>query len=98
MQTMLTASRETPKSYLSEEKRAALLRESGMNLVYIVESQEAGSAGDMDAAWAWMALAELPAHSLMRLKNSRGAKFIRDWGFNTAPADAAYGSDWLDRA
>jgi len=88
----------TPKSYLSEEKRAALMREGGTNLVYIAESQEAGKVNDMDAAWAWMALAELPAHSLMRLKNSEGADFIRNLGFNTTKADAAYGPGWLDKA
>jgi len=97
MPAIATTQRATPKSYLSEEERQALLRESGMNLVYIAESQEAGSAGDMDAAWAWMAMAELPAHSLMSLKKSEGAQFIREWGFNTAPADAVYGSDWLDK-
>jgi len=88
----------TPKSYLPEEERAALMREGGANLVYIAESQEAGKANDMDAAWAWMALAELPAHSLMRLKNSEGADFIRNLGFNTTKADAAYGPGWLDKA
>jgi len=97
MPATATTQRATPKSYLPEEERQALLRESGMNLVYIAESQEAGSAGDMEAAWAWMALAELPPHSLKRLKQNRGAQFIRDWGFNTSKADAAYGAGWLDR-
>jgi len=87
-----------PKSYLPQEKREALLREGGTNLVYIAESQEAGRVNDLDTAWAWMALAELPAHSLMRLKNSEGADFIRNLGFNTTKADAAYGPGWLDRA
>jgi len=86
-----------PKSYLSQEARDALLREGSMNLVYGAESQEAGRAGDSDTAWAWLALAELPPHSLMRLKNSRGAQFIRERGFNTTRADAAYGAGWLDR-
>jgi len=86
-----------PTSYLPQAEREALMREGGMNLVYIAESQEAGNADDMDAAWAWMALAELPAHSLMRLKKSQGAQFIRDMGFNTSKADMAYGAGWLDR-
>jgi len=97
MSATLTLPAKTPKSYLPEEKRAALLREGGTNLVYIAESQEAGKVNDMDAAWAWMALAELPAHSLMRLKNSEGANFIRNLGFNTTKADATYGPGWLDR-
>jgi len=87
-----------PKSYLPEDERAALMHEGGMNLVYLAESQEAEKINDMDAAWAWMALAELPAHSLMRLKNSEGTDFIRNLGFNTTKADAAYGLGWLDKA
>jgi len=86
-----------PKSYLSEEEREDLLREGSMNLVYLSESQEADNAGDEDAAWAWLSMAELPAHTLMFLKKGSGAQFIRDMGFNTAPADAMYGADWLDR-
>jgi len=98
MPATLTRPTALPKSYLSQEERDALLREGGMNLVYGAESQEAERAGDGDAAWAWLALAALPAHSLMRLKQSQGAQFIRKWGFNTTRADAAYGTGWLDRA
>jgi len=98
MPTAMTRPPATPKSYLAQEERDALLREGGMNLVYGAESQEAERAGDGNAAWAWLALAELPPHSLMRLKQSQGAQFIRKWGFNTTRADAAYGAGWLDRA
>jgi len=97
MPTTSIGSTVTPKSYLSQEERDALLREGGMNLVCGAEYQEAERAGDGDAAWAWLALAELPPHSLMRLKQSQGAQFIREWGFNTTRADAAYGAGWLDR-
>jgi len=90
-------SRPLPKSYLSEEERKELLREGDMELVYLAESHEADSANDMKSAWAWLALAAIPAHTLMRLKNSRGAQFIRDLGFNTRKADEKYGPDWLDR-
>jgi len=91
------ASRPLPKSYLSEEEREELLREGDMDFVYLCESQEAGNAKDMKAAWAWMALAAIPAHTLMFLKNSRGAQFIREFGFNTINADEQYGPGWLDR-
>ena len=87
----------TPKSYLSEEKRDALLREGGMELVYLAESIRAGKAGDEDTAWAWMSLVELSAHSLMGLKMRTSAQFIRDMGLNTAKADHEYGPDWLNR-
>jgi hypothetical protein len=87
----------TPKSYLTPEEREALMREGGMNLVCLSESQEAGHAGDDEAAWAWLTLAELPPTALMMLKTWNGPQFIRDMGFQTSRADAEYGSDWLDR-
>ena len=89
--------RENGKSYLSREEREKLLRESGMNLVYLAESQDAGEAGDREAAWQWLALAAVPAHSLKTLKESNGAGFIRKWGFDTRKADEAYGPDWLEK-
>jgi len=95
--TSAAASRPLPRSYLPEQERNEILREGGMNLVYISESQEARRAKDMKAAWSWLALAAVPAHSLMRLKESRGAQFIRDFGFNTSKADEKYGPGWLDK-
>jgi hypothetical protein len=86
----------TPKSYLSEEERAGLMAEGGLNLVYLAESQEAGRVGDEEAAWEWPSLAKLPAHSLMSLKESEGAQFIRDMGFPTTHAYVAYGPNWLN--
>ena len=87
----------TLKSYLDPVEREGLMRRSGMNMVYLCESQEADNAGDTEASWAWLAKAVLPAHTLLRLKERRGAQFIRDLGFPTTKADAAYGKDWLDR-
>jgi len=87
-----------PKSYLlDEQEREALLREGGMNLLYVAEAQDADRAGDKDAAWAWLSRAELPPHTLKRFKKYHGAEFIREMGFNTRKADEAYGADWLDR-
>lgn len=86
-----------PKSYLPQEERDGLLREGGMDLVYLSESLEAGKAGDEDTAWAWMSLVELSAESLMGLKMRTSAQFIRDMNLNTTKADQAYGPDWLDQ-
>jgi hypothetical protein len=86
----------TLKSYLSDEEREALLREGGMNLVYLAESQDAGDAGDEETAWAWLSLADLPAHTLMACKETLGADFLRKIGMKTDSADAAYGPGWLD--
>jgi len=89
--------RTPPKSYLPAEEREALFREGGDNLVSLCESQRAAKAGDRHASWGWLALSDLPPHSLRFLKRRRGAQFIRDWGFNTKEADSLYGADWLDR-
>lgn len=88
-----------PKSYMTDEERDRQ-RAGGMseNGILLSESKAAGDAGDEDAAWAWLALAELPVHSLAFLKGQYGAQFIRSHGFTTKSADAAYGQGWLDRA
>lgn len=88
-----------PKSYMTDEERAER-RAGGMseNAILMAESRAAARAGDEETAWEWLALAELPAHSLAYLKVRHGADFIRSRGFRTDQADAAYGQDWLDRA
>jgi len=88
----------TPKSYMSDAERQAL-RDEGLsqNCIHMSESEAAEKVGDGETAWAWLAQAELPAHTLLFLKMRRGSDFIRDFGFNTVNADAAYGSGWLDR-
>ncbi|KXU37684.1 hypothetical protein AXK11_00145 [Cephaloticoccus primus] len=87
----------TPKSYLSEAERAEILAEGEVEDLYLEESSAARDAGDMDACWAWLARAEHPAHSLVRLKRRHGASFIRKWGFNDTLARAKYGDDWLEK-
>lgn len=88
-----------PQSYLfDQEEREALLREGGMNVVYLAESLAAGRAGDEETAWAWLRFAELSAQTLLGLKRRAGGQLIRDMGLNTAQADAAYGPGWLDLA
>jgi len=89
--------RTLPKSYLPTEEREALFREGGDNLVSLCESRHAANAGDRVSSLAWLALSDLPPHSLKFLKRRRGAQFIRDWGFKTKEADELYGADWLDR-
>jgi len=87
-----------PKSYLSAEEREEILREEGFDALCSAENFAAGEAGDRKAAWAWLAAVEdIPPHILMFLKIQRGAQFIRDLGFNTAPAEAVYGADWLEK-
>ncbi|EJF82624.1 hypothetical protein [Bartonella rattimassiliensis] len=87
-----------PKSYMTdaerEELRAGGLSQDG---IYTAESEAADHAGDDKAAWEWLAMTELPAHTLLFLKKRHGAQFIRDMGFSTKDADEEYGPDWLDK-
>ena len=83
-----------PKSYLSEEEKIGM----SQNGVYLAESVAADEAGDDDAAWEWLKLAELPAHALLAAKRANGPDWIRKRGLRTETAEKAYGKDWLDRA
>ncbi|MDR2839376.1 MAG: hypothetical protein LBV49_12550 [Azonexus sp.] len=87
-----------PRSYMTDAERDEL-RAGGLseNGICCAESEAADKAGDGETAWAWLACAELPAHSLAFLKKRHGSQFIRDMGFQTKNADEAYGSNWLDR-
>lgn len=87
-----------PKSYLTDAEREGM-RSRGLsqNGIYLAESQAADHAGDDETSWAWLAHAELSPTSLMNLKRWNGAQFIRDRGFRTARADAAFGADWLNQ-
>jgi hypothetical protein len=90
---MSTVTQELPKSYLTEADREGYMNE---NSRYLGEALAAHMADDMDASWKWLALADLPAHSLMSCKVNLGADFIRQKGLKTDSADAAYGPGWLD--
>ncbi|WP_273724049.1 hypothetical protein [Bartonella sp. AU18XJBT] len=87
-----------PKSYMTDAEREEL-RAGGFsqNSIYIAESEAAAKANDNQTVWEWLAMAELPAHTLLFLKNRRGAQFIRDMKFFTKNADKEYGPDWLDK-
>lgn len=82
-----------PKSYLTDKDREGLTQ----NGIYSAESAAADKAGDGEAAWEWLALAEIPAHALLALKRVEGADYIREKGLRTETAEKVYGSDWLDR-
>ncbi|WP_273755823.1 MULTISPECIES: hypothetical protein [unclassified Bartonella] len=87
-----------PKSYMTDAEREEL-RAGGFDQdgIYTAESQAATKARDTKTAWEWLAMAELPAHTLLFLKSQNGAQFIRDMGFSTKNADEEYGPDWLDK-
>lgn len=82
-----------PKSYLTEDEKAGMSE----NCAILAESFAAHKAGDSEAEWQWLALAELPAHALLSAKKRRGANWIRAKGLRTETAEKAYGKDWLDR-
>ncbi|AQX31534.1 MULTISPECIES: hypothetical protein [Bartonella] len=87
-----------PKSYMTDAEREEL-RVGGLSqdAIYTVESEAADRANDGQTAWEWLAMTELPAHSLLCLRKWNGPQFIRDMGFSTKNADEEYGPDWLDK-
>ena len=60
---------------------------------------EAGDRGDQAEADRLLSKLEVPAHTLMAIKNSLpgGADWIRSMNLNTRLADEKYGPGWLDR-
>ncbi|MBX4336621.1 hypothetical protein [Bartonella raoultii] len=87
-----------PKSYMTDAEREEL-RAGGLGLdsIYLSEAEAAEQANDDQTVWEWLAMVELPAHTLLHLKHHNGAQFIRDMGFSTKNADEEYGPDWLDK-
>jgi hypothetical protein len=93
----MTMDEQLPKSYLPAEEREALLREGGMNLVYLAESRAAEEAGDEEASWAWLRYADLPPYALKTMKTVLGADFVRQQNFRCiGEANRVYGENWLD--
>ncbi len=86
-----------PKSYLSEEEIQEILILDGEECLYLEQSRRADECGDNEAGWQWLALTELPTHSLACLKEVKGAEFIKKYNFNTTEADKKYGKGWLDQ-
>ena len=82
-----------PKSYLNEARK----KNVSENTLYLAESAAADRAGDEETSWAWLRLAELPAHALLALKRVEGADYVRKMGLRTETAEKVYGKDWLDR-
>lgn len=82
-----------PRSYLDDADKAGMSE----NCIFLAESHAAACAGDHDAEWEWLALAELPAHALMSAKRLNGPDWIRSKRLRTETAEKAYGADWLDR-
>ena len=78
---------------LTAEERAALPRNSKI-LVAMWEAEDRGNTEEADRLFSAL---EIPAHTLMAIKNVRGADWIRSRKLNTRLADEKYGPGWLDR-
>ena len=64
---------------------------------YMEKQMEAMDRGDEEAMAKYDRLIKLAPSSLMAIKITCGADYIRENGFNTEYADAEYGPGWLDR-
>jgi hypothetical protein len=70
--------RPLPRSYISLEKKKPNLPQ---NVIYARESCAAMDAGDKEAAWAWMAMAELPESAKFAFVCTFGEEFLKSKGF-----------------
>ncbi|GHU15231.1 hypothetical protein FACS189441_6610 [Betaproteobacteria bacterium] len=75
--TTTTQDRPLPKSYMPEEDKIGM----SQNAIYACESVDAKAAGDEEASWAWLALAELPSSAKYILKEVCGDEFLKAKGF-----------------
>jgi hypothetical protein len=83
MTTTTTLDRPLPRSYMSEEEKTGLKKEGlNQNDIFVFESQAAHGAGDEEASWAWLALAELPGACKKILKIGCGEEFLKTKGFS----------------
>ncbi|GHT81791.1 hypothetical protein AGMMS49960_05270 [Betaproteobacteria bacterium] len=73
-----TQDRPLPKSYMPEEDKIGM----SQNAIYACEAADAKAAGDEEASWAWLALAELPSSAKYILKEVCGDEFLKARGFN----------------
>jgi hypothetical protein len=74
--TTTTQTSQLPRSYLTEGKKGSLPQ----NVIYACESSAAMEAGDKDAAWAWMAMADIPASAKSALESLYGGEFLKSKG------------------
>lgn len=80
--TATALERPLPRSYISEEEKTDMKREGlTQNDIFVFESQAADDAGDKEAGWAWLALAELPEECKAILKIGCDDEFLRAKGF-----------------
>jgi hypothetical protein len=78
MTDMIAQKRPLPRSYLPEEDKVGLTP----NAVYLCESAAADAAGDEEASWAWLALAEQTELAKFILKTGCDETFLKSKGFN----------------
>ena len=64
---------------------------------YMRKQREAMRRDDEEAIAKYRRLIKYAPSSLMAMKITCGADYIREMGYNTEYADAEYGPGWLDR-
>ena len=84
-------------TFTKEEEEQAKREFSGDSLkLYYV--QKAKHEGNEELAHEIMQTIEYHApHTLMAIKQTAGAEYVRNMGLNLKSAEEKYGKDWLDR-
>jgi hypothetical protein len=77
MITTTVQNRPLPRSYYPDEKKLGMTQKA----IYLCESGAAERAGDEEASWAWLALADLPERAMSILKLTCDDEFLKSKGF-----------------
>jgi hypothetical protein len=77
MTTTTTLDRPLPRSYMPEAEKIGMTQKA----IYLCESVEAKAAGDEEASWAWLALADLSERAMSTLKMVCSDEFLKSKGF-----------------
>ena len=77
---------------LTTEQRAALPKNSKI----VLAMWEAEDRGDMEEYYRLLSEVDVPAHTLMALKRTGNADWIRERNLRTTLADKKYGPDWME--
>ena len=67
------------------------------HMALVDEYLEALDRNDREAIAEYRKKVKYEASSLMAMKRTFGADYVRKHGYNTEKADAVYGPGWLDR-
>ncbi|MDR3055681.1 MAG: hypothetical protein LBU53_09815 [Zoogloeaceae bacterium] len=76
--TTTTLDRPLPRSYFPDEDKLGLTPKA----IYLCEASAAKTAGDEEASWAWLAMANISEGAMSILRMGNDDEFLRSKGFS----------------